>query len=237
MNVYGITYNGLSCMEGSPGFENQCNAEFRKKDHYGFISRQILNGYPKSERSSVLHSESFANEVENELANFTSPLMSAFKSNLHNLYFPLNDGYLNIKYEDGVTEKIENPYKIGEWCSYEDLWTYDKNCRIYMCDKAYFLWITLLDVDREDVTIRVLKLKRTGNDLASYNTTLSSENMLYMCGQNFTFNGIRYDEYGVDHAHPEHRGIFPSHMKYFSDVTELSFSTESCASLVLIEKK
>jgi hypothetical protein len=95
-------------------------------------------------------------------------------------------------------------------------------------NKAYFLWLSLIDAEPDDVNVKVLRLKREGSAPASYNTTLSGENVLYICGQNYTINGRRYDEYNKD---------FVSHMQSFSNVTSLSVSTESCASLVLVEKK
>ncbi len=237
MNIDAVAYNGLSCMEGSPGFENSCDFQFGVQAHYGFVARQLLEKYPKSERSEICESINFTMEVRDILKTLTLTNLAAFKPEPHNLYFSLNNGFLNVNYIDGTVQTIENPYQAGVWSDYRDLWTYNKNCRVYMHQKAYFLWLTLLDIDREDVNIRVMKLKRAGDIPASYSTTLSTENILFICGQNFNFNGNRYDEYGFDEASPKQRAVFSSHIQQFRNVTDLSFSTESCASLVLIEKR
>ena len=234
MRVFSVTYNNRFCMEGNSK-ERSCSFEFNKQCYRGLVSRQMIDEYSRVQRGEITESD-YDVMVTDQLDKITIPNVPAFKSNSFNLYFLLNEGYLEAKYTDGSKEVITNPYMSPGWNDYKNIWTFDKECRVSMHHYAYFLWVTLIDIEREDVYVKIMTLKKAGDAPALYETTLTSENTLFICGQNFNYNGERYDEYKRDFSatSPTH---LTSHLQCFSNVTNLSVSTESCASLVLIERK
>jgi len=234
MRVFSVTYNNRFCMEGDSK-ERSCSFEFNRNSYGGLVSRQMLDEYSRVQRGEI-HESDYDAKATDELHKISIPNIPAFKSDSFNLYFLLNNGHLRVQYTDGTKETITNPYTSPGWNDYKNVWTYDKECRVFLNQYAYFLWVTLIDVNREDNNIKVMTLKKEGDTPASYETMLTGENVLFMCGQNFNYNGDRYDEYKKEFTaeSPTH---LTSHLQCFSNVTNLSFSTESCASLVLIEKK
>lgn len=228
MRIVSVNYNVLNCNEINPDPKSRkCVFQFRRENYNGLFSRTLLNQYIRAQYNSLRMAE--YNNTYIAMAE-TLPIEnpSAFKSEPYNYYFQLNDGYLKITYEDETEQIVSNSYNVPEWTDYKNVWTYDKNCIVEMHDKSYFLWLSLVDVEPEDVNIKVLNLKCDGVTAPTYNTTLSGENMVFVCGQNFSFNGQRYDEYTEG---------FKSHLQSFNNVTDVSFYTESCASMVLVEKK
>lgn len=226
MRVYGICSNGLSCNVGHPQY-GPCSFRFQSSDYVGLFSRKLLKEYIRAQYNT-LRMEQYNQTLQAMIETTSVDSPQAMKSDGYNYYFHLNDGFLEINYADETTQIVSNTYTSSEWTNYKDVWSYDKDCVIRLHNKSYFLWLSLVDAEPDQVNVKVLRLKREDSTPASYNTTLSGENVLYVCGQNYTINGRRYDEYNKD---------FVSHMQSFSNVTSLSVSTESCASLVLIEKK
>jgi hypothetical protein len=229
MIIKSVNTNVLFCNESVPDLnQHRCVFQFRSRDHQGLFSRKLLNEYIRAQYNSLRMSE-YQNTYSTMVKTHPVKNAASFKSEPYNYYFQLNDGSFEITYDDETVQTVSNSYTSCEWTDYKNLWTYEKDCIIELKDKAYFLWLSLVDVEPEQVNVKVLRLKReSGVCSPSYQTTLSGENMIFVCGQNFEFNGQRYDEYNSD---------FKSHIQSFSNVTSLSFSTDSCASLVLVEKK
>jgi hypothetical protein len=228
MIIKTFNVNVLFCNESVPDLKfRRCVFQFQRRDHHGLFSRELLSDYIKAQYNS-LRKQEYKTAYSTMVETFPVENASSFKSEPYNYYFQLNNGYLTITYNDETVETVANSYTSPDWTDYNNLWTYEKDCIVELRDKAYFLWLSLVDVEPEQVDVKVLQLKCENETPASYETVLSGENMVFACGQNFIFNGQRYDEYTEN---------FKSHLQSFSNVTSLSFSTESCASLVLVKKK
>jgi hypothetical protein len=228
MRIYSVVSNSFSCLERNPE-QKPCYFIFQKGLFGGVIERELLQLYKDSENNPELRQQ-YYRVVGERLRNFDIENNQVLKNDTYNVYFQLNEGSIDIKFADDTNRTVKDLYTSSEWTNYKDVWDYDRKCEIGIHDKSHFMWLSFIDFDLSQVNVKVKRLKSDGINQATSTETFTKENVLFLCGETFEIDGKKYYERSLNDG-------ALSTLQQFDNVKNLTISTDTCVSLILIERK
>lgn len=225
----------MSAEEAAKHGLDLCCLKFSKVHYLGYIIRNYhCDEYIEFLKDKTKDRVTFkvGSKLRDKDFNFFDKY-NVFKKLPYQLYINLH-GDFDIVYGDEPKKNIKNTYNNPFWEDYKDIWTYDKEFKLFPKTNFSFCHITLLDVDLSDVEVKVLHLQnKCGTVPQTFKDVLNGENFVILSGKNFRFNGKNYDEYSCNDGTNESF----SHAQYFTNVTDFDLYTESYVGAVLIKKK